>query len=278
MIIVMVVVIAVLYGTGTYLLLQRNLSRIVIGLGLLGHGANLMLLMAGGRAGEAPRQTLGAPLVGRLPGPEAGVNVKRPAIFAVGWAILAVVCASLPVGCSPGGGSRAEPATRDSAGVRIVENAVPEDTCAVASAPDLERPAALIRWSGGDSRVRPEHVEAYRQGWLERAAAAEEPLMRRSREAQASKDRPVVDRFPAHREIRIGLEGDIWVRMYPRPAEDDPGWLVFGPDGRLACRAFLPFETAWDLYEIGSDHVLGKMRDEVDVEHVRRFPLRRARG
>ena len=54
MIVVMVVVIAVLYGTGAYLLLQRNLSRIVIGLGLLGHGANLMLLMAGGRAGRAP--------------------------------------------------------------------------------------------------------------------------------------------------------------------------------------------------------------------------------
>ncbi|MFP4553161.1 MAG: Na(+)/H(+) antiporter subunit C [Actinomycetota bacterium] len=54
MIIVMVIVIAVLYGTGAYLLLQRNLSRIVIGLGLLGHGANLMLLTAGGRAGQAP--------------------------------------------------------------------------------------------------------------------------------------------------------------------------------------------------------------------------------
>ena len=54
MIIVLVVVVAVLYGTGAYLLLQRNLSRIVIGLGLLAHGANLLLLLAGGRAGEAP--------------------------------------------------------------------------------------------------------------------------------------------------------------------------------------------------------------------------------
>lgn len=50
---VLVITVAVLYGTGAYLLLQRNLSRIVIGLGVLGHGANLMLLMAG-RAGEAP--------------------------------------------------------------------------------------------------------------------------------------------------------------------------------------------------------------------------------
>lgn len=54
MILVLVVVVAVLYGTGAYLLLQRNLSRIVIGLGLLAHGANLLLLLAGGRAGEAP--------------------------------------------------------------------------------------------------------------------------------------------------------------------------------------------------------------------------------
>lgn len=50
---VLAITVAVLYGIGAYLLLQRNLSRIVIGLGVLGHGANLLLLMAG-RAGEAP--------------------------------------------------------------------------------------------------------------------------------------------------------------------------------------------------------------------------------
>ncbi len=54
MIVVLVLTISVLYGAGTYLLLQRNLSRIVLGLGMLGHGANLLLLMAGGRAGTAP--------------------------------------------------------------------------------------------------------------------------------------------------------------------------------------------------------------------------------
>lgn len=55
---VLAVTVAVLYGTGAYLLLQRNLSRIVIGLGVLGHGANLMLLMAG-RSGAAPIVTDG---------------------------------------------------------------------------------------------------------------------------------------------------------------------------------------------------------------------------
>ena len=43
-----------LFAFGTYLLLQRTLTRVVIGLGLMGHGANLLLLLAGGRAGDAP--------------------------------------------------------------------------------------------------------------------------------------------------------------------------------------------------------------------------------
>lgn len=44
---------AVLFSLGTYLLLQRKLSRIIIGLGLLTHGANLLLITAGSR-GEPP--------------------------------------------------------------------------------------------------------------------------------------------------------------------------------------------------------------------------------
>jgi multicomponent Na+:H+ antiporter subunit C len=54
MTLLLVVTIAVLYAVGTYLLLQRSLSRIVIGLAVLGHGANLLLLAAGGRAGAVP--------------------------------------------------------------------------------------------------------------------------------------------------------------------------------------------------------------------------------
>ena len=46
--------IGVLYTVGTYLLLQRTLTRVVIGLGLLAHGANLLLLQAGGPAGDPP--------------------------------------------------------------------------------------------------------------------------------------------------------------------------------------------------------------------------------
>jgi multicomponent Na+:H+ antiporter subunit C len=48
------VIAGVLYAAGTYLLLQRTLTRIVIGLAMIGHGANVLLLMAGGGPGAAP--------------------------------------------------------------------------------------------------------------------------------------------------------------------------------------------------------------------------------
>lgn len=52
--VVMAVVIGIVFGTGVYLLLQRALTRILIGLTLLTHSANLLLLVAGGHAGRAP--------------------------------------------------------------------------------------------------------------------------------------------------------------------------------------------------------------------------------
>ena len=43
-----------LFATGTYLLLQKLLSRIIVGLGFIAHAANLVLLGSGGRPGQPP--------------------------------------------------------------------------------------------------------------------------------------------------------------------------------------------------------------------------------
>lgn len=51
---VVAVAAGVLFGTGTYLLLQKLLSRIIVGLGLIAHGANLVLLGSGGRPAAPP--------------------------------------------------------------------------------------------------------------------------------------------------------------------------------------------------------------------------------
>ena len=45
---------AVLFGIGTYLLMQRKLSRLIIGLGLIGHGANIVFVTTSTRAAPRP--------------------------------------------------------------------------------------------------------------------------------------------------------------------------------------------------------------------------------
>ncbi|WP_402463024.1 Na(+)/H(+) antiporter subunit C [Isoptericola aurantiacus] len=51
---VLVLAVGVLSGTGVYLMLERPLTRILLGFILLSNGVNLMLLVAGGRAGASP--------------------------------------------------------------------------------------------------------------------------------------------------------------------------------------------------------------------------------
>ncbi len=52
--------VAVLVGTGVYLLLERSLTRVIVGVSMISNGVNVMFLIAGGRAG-------GPPLVGTTP-------------------------------------------------------------------------------------------------------------------------------------------------------------------------------------------------------------------
>ncbi|MFC5382672.1 sodium:proton antiporter [Aquipuribacter nitratireducens] len=47
-------VVGVLTAGGVQLLLQREMLRVVLGFVLLGHAANVVLLVSGGPAGEAP--------------------------------------------------------------------------------------------------------------------------------------------------------------------------------------------------------------------------------
>ncbi|MEZ5247509.1 MAG: NADH-quinone oxidoreductase subunit K [Acidimicrobiales bacterium] len=73
--IAMAVLVAWLFAAGTYLILQRALTRIVLGFGLLSHGAILLLITVGGRAGRPP-------LVGK--GDDgAGIAAPLPQAFAL---------------------------------------------------------------------------------------------------------------------------------------------------------------------------------------------------
>lgn len=45
---------AVLCGTGVYVMLERSLTRILVGFLLIGNGINLLLFLMSGRSGQAP--------------------------------------------------------------------------------------------------------------------------------------------------------------------------------------------------------------------------------
>jgi len=65
---ILVLAIGVLFGTGVYLLLERPLTRVLLGFVLIGNGVNLMLLVMGGRSGASP-------IIGNAPD---GVRMSDP--------------------------------------------------------------------------------------------------------------------------------------------------------------------------------------------------------
>ncbi|TDB82976.1 Na(+)/H(+) antiporter subunit C [Actinomadura sp. KC216] len=73
---VLVVLVGVLFAAGFDLLMQRSLIRVVVGFMLLGHGANLVLLLAGGAAGTPP-------ILGEGEGPSADPLPQAMALTAI---------------------------------------------------------------------------------------------------------------------------------------------------------------------------------------------------
>jgi len=80
---------AVLFGMGTYLILQRQLSRIIIGLGLITHGANTLLITSG-RRGRAPLVGEADPSLMSDPMPQALALTAIVITFAVTALLLAL--------------------------------------------------------------------------------------------------------------------------------------------------------------------------------------------
>jgi multicomponent Na+:H+ antiporter subunit C len=51
---VLVLLVGVLFATGAYSMMHRSLTRVIVGVGLIGNGVNLLLVVAGSRPGVPP--------------------------------------------------------------------------------------------------------------------------------------------------------------------------------------------------------------------------------
>lgn len=81
------VLVGVLFAVGSYLLMERSLTRIVLGVGVLGNGVNLLIVAAGGPSGAAP--IIGQPGAQSDPLPQALVLTA----IVIGFALMAFLLA-----------------------------------------------------------------------------------------------------------------------------------------------------------------------------------------
>ena len=84
-------------------------------------------------------------------------------------------------------------------------------------------------------------------------------------------DMPFPDDMPAYGQFLADSEGNLWIGETRRPGDDQPRWKVFDPQGALLGTVETP--PRFNIYQIGADFMLGRWRDDLDVEHVRLYEL-----
>jgi hypothetical protein len=109
-------------------------------------------------------------------------------------------------------------------------------------------------------------TDAYFQRYLEAS-----PMFRSAIEVM-----PRPRDLPAFSSIIVDRDDHLWVEDYPRIDAAEASWAVFDPEGRLLGTVALP--TRFRPTDIGGSYVLGVWSDELGVEHVRMYQLRRSRS
>ncbi|GAA3919168.1 Na(+)/H(+) antiporter subunit C [Microbacterium invictum] len=116
---VLIIIMGVLFAAGAYAILERSLTRVLIGFLLLGNAANLFLLVVMGRPGIAPFFGAGNPDEMSDPLPQALTLTAIVITFAVSAFLLALIYRSWQLG-------QADTVTDDEADLAVRERR-PED-------------------------------------------------------------------------------------------------------------------------------------------------------
>lgn len=128
----------------------------------------------------------------------------------------------------------------------------------------------VIRKQAVPIRLEASHVEAFEDSVLATVDAAARP---RTRVLFASMP-PPPETYPAFAPaIHIDSDLNLWLRESSRPGDPRSLWSVFSAAGNLLGVVEMP--PGIEVLDIGADYVLGLHRDELDVEYVQYFHLRR---
>jgi len=82
---------------------------------------------------------------------------------------------------------------------------------------------------------------------------------------------PIPETQPAYATFTLDAVGDLWVREFTAGEAATWTWTVFDPEGRMLGTVAMPAD--FRVTQIGDEFVLGLWKDDLEVEHVRLYPL-----
>jgi hypothetical protein len=130
--------------------------------------------------------------------------------------------------------------------------------------------ATLIRWEGEPRDLTPDELAAWREGTVRFY-----DLKLSRQQVLAMLDQvPLPDARPPYAQITLDGLGFLWAEVGPSPGCEG-GWvdfLVFHPEGSLLGQVQVP---PVQVLEIGEDYLLGVHQDELQVEYLHLYELRR---
>lgn len=129
----------------------------------------------------------------------------------------------------------------------------------------------LIRRTPELTPITPEIISRDRERRIAEERAELEEARVEPRVIRMIEDLPYPNVSPPYGETVVDSEMNLWAQEF-RAFDDQPAdWSVFDPDGVWLGRVTLP--SGLEVYEIGSDYILGRSMDEMDVERILVYEL-----
>jgi 6-bladed beta-propeller len=86
-------------------------------------------------------------------------------------------------------------------------------------------------------------------------------------------DLPMPELVPVGSRLVVSADDHLWIERYRLPWDTIRRWDVLDPRGRYLGAVETPARL--DVYQIGTDFLLGRMRDSLDVEQVQVYDVRK---
>lgn len=126
-----------------------------------------------------------------------------------------------------------------------------------------------VRWDARGREFAREDAEQIRADFLADHFGRREPQAAR----RALDVMPPLERSPVYEDLHVDRLGAYWAKRYPLPGDSEQRWWVFNPDGRLDASVAVPLDLR--IMEVGEDYLLGVAQDELDVQRLELWGLRR---